>query len=309
MLCICFLLFSFITVFLSIKISYYADVLSSKYNVSKGLVGGLLLAGVTSLPEFITCFSSLQLNNPSLIVGDILGSNLFNIVMISFFDILFVKRFIFINRKGYHTYIYLCLVIIYIIIILSYFNFINFSGMFIFIIYIFYVLMTKKDVNFKEKTGGYSKVLIKLLITSFFLVISSVLLTIVVNKISITYNSFSSSLIGAILLGVTTSLPEVITLLTLINVGNYDLAFSNILGSNMFNFLVLIIGDLFLGDICIFDIMDNKAYILSFFGLIVTFVSMGLNFRKKLYTKFGYIFFSVLILITYFIFWLFNFIY
>lgn len=308
MLGIYFLVFSFVTVFLSIKISYYADILSSKYNVSKGLVGGLLLAGVTSLPEFITCFSSLQLNNPSLIIGDILGSNLFNVVMISFFDILFVKRFIFINKKTHHTYIYLCLLIIYIIIILSYFNIISFSGLLIFLIYIFYIFKTKDDVNDKEKIGGYKNVLIKLLITSFFLVISSVLLTIVVNKISITYNSFSSSLIGAVLLGITTSLPEVITLLTLINVGNYDLAFSNILGSNMFNFLVLVVGDLLLNGICIFDIMDNKAYVLAFLGLIITFISMILNFRKKSYTKFTYILFSVLILITYFIFWLFNFI-
>lgn len=79
-----FLIFAFLTVFLSIKLSYYADLLSKTSGVSKALVGGIVLAGVTSLPEFVTCFSAMVVNNPALAIGDIIGSNLFNLFMICF---------------------------------------------------------------------------------------------------------------------------------------------------------------------------------------------------------------------------------
>lgn len=74
--------------------------------------------------------------------------------------------------------------------------------------------------------------------------ISSVLLTIVVNNISIAHPSFSSSFLGAIFLGITTSLPEVVTFYALINIKSYDIAVSNIIGSCLFNLLVLAIGDI-----------------------------------------------------------------
>lgn len=74
-----FLFLAGLTVFLSFKLSYYADLLNKTTNISGVFIGGILLAGITSLPEFVTCLSSIFLNNPYLAIGDILGSNFFNI--------------------------------------------------------------------------------------------------------------------------------------------------------------------------------------------------------------------------------------
>ena len=82
---ILFLLFAFLTVFLSIKLSYYVDYLSKHSKVSGAFLAGIVLAGVTSLPECVTCFSAIFVDNNLLAVGDILGSNIFNIFMICFF--------------------------------------------------------------------------------------------------------------------------------------------------------------------------------------------------------------------------------
>ena len=78
---------------------------------------------------------------------------------------------------------------------------------------------------------------LKLVVTAIFMVMSSVILTVIVNNLSVIYPSFSSSFLGAIFLGITTSLPEVITFYTLVTIKSYDLALSNILGSNLFNFI------------------------------------------------------------------------
>ena len=91
---ILFLFLAGLTVFLSIKLSYYADLLNKSTNISGVFIGGILLAGLTSLPELVTCLSSIFLNNPYLAIGDILGSNFFNITMMCFFDILFMYDYI-----------------------------------------------------------------------------------------------------------------------------------------------------------------------------------------------------------------------
>ena len=49
---------------------------------------------------------------------------------------------------------------------------------------------------------------------------------------------------GAILLGVATSLPELVSCLTLMRKQNFDAAFGDITGSNLFNFTILTISDL-----------------------------------------------------------------
>ena len=68
-----FLLLAFLTSISSIKLSYYGDALSKQSKLGSVLIGGLLIASITSLPELITCISSVLINNPSLSFGDILG--------------------------------------------------------------------------------------------------------------------------------------------------------------------------------------------------------------------------------------------
>ena len=81
---ILFLLFAFFTVYLSIKLSYYVDYLNKSSNINGVILGAILLAGVTSLPELVTCLSAIMVGNELLAMGDILGSNMFNIFMATF---------------------------------------------------------------------------------------------------------------------------------------------------------------------------------------------------------------------------------
>lgn len=50
---------------------------------------------------------------------------------------------------------------------------------------------------------------------------------------------------GALFLGVATSLPELISSMTLCSRGNFDAAAGNIIGSNIFNFTILFVADVF----------------------------------------------------------------
>ncbi|HEX9757528.1 MAG TPA: sodium:calcium antiporter [Nitrospiria bacterium] len=54
-------------------------------------VGTLLVAASTSLPEIVTSFSALRLGAPDLAVANLLGSNLFNMAVLSLDDFAYLK--------------------------------------------------------------------------------------------------------------------------------------------------------------------------------------------------------------------------
>lgn len=308
-----FLVFAFLTIFLSIKLSYYADNLSRMSNISTALVGGIILAGVTSLPEFITCFSAIVVGNPNLAIGDILGSNIFNLFMVCFFDLFFIKKMIFCNTSRSHNLVLFILLINYLILymfIRKIFTFnilsIGIPSLIIVLTYIFYIKSIPKfdDQNDNNLNESSSKLVIKLIITSLCMIISSVLLTVVVNNLSILHPSFSSSFLGAIFLGITTSLPEVVTFYTLVNINSYDLAFSNIVGSCLFNLLVLAIGDIFFFGYPLYIFSDNDTIIITVLGILYIILSLIVNNRKKVKNLLSYGLISFLVVISYLFFWI-----
>lgn len=291
-----FLFLAGLTVFLSFKLSYYADLLNKTTNISGVFIGGILLAGITSLPEFVTCLSSIFLNNPYLAIGDILGSNFFNIAMMCLFDILFIKTMFYNYTKNKYYIIYLLLIINYFIMYLfmggtfnlEIFN-IGLPSFIIIITYIFYLKNAKEEETKKEVITTKEHVLLKFFLVGLFMVIVSILLTLVVNLIAGKNPNVASSFIGAILLGITTSMPEVITFIALIKMKSFDLALSDIIGSNLFNLLILAIGDIFLKNKEIYYFVDKESMFLLVFGFILTILSFYQNNRKVVKNKLVYI--------------------
>lgn len=291
-----FLFLAGLTVFLSFKLSYYADLLNKTTNISGVFIGGILLAGITSLPEFVTCLSSIFLNNPYLAIGDILGSNFFNIAMMCLFDILFIKTMFYNYTKNKYYIIYLLLIINYFIMYLfmggifnlELFN-IGIPSFIIIITYIIYLKKAQEKDSKKEIIKTKEHVLLKFLIVGILMVIVSIFLTLIVNLIADKNPNVASTFIGAILLGITTSMPEVITFIALIKMKSFDLALSDIIGSNLFNLLILAIGDIFLKNKEIYYFVDKESMFLLVFGFILTILSFYQNNRKVVKNKLIYI--------------------
>lgn len=303
---ILFLFLAGLTVFLSFRLSYYADLLNKTTNISGVFIGGILLAGITSLPELVTCLSSIFLNNPYLAIGDILGSNFFNIAMMCFFDILFIKTMFYNYTKNRYYLIYVLLILNYLIMYLfmggtfnlEIFN-IGLPSFIIIITYIFYLKNAKEEETKKEVITTKEHVLLKFFLVGLFMVIVSILLTLVVNLIAGKNPNVASSFIGAILLGITTSMPEVITFIALVKMKSFDLALSDIIGSNLFNLLILAVGDIFLKNKEIYYFVDKESMFLLIFGLILTILSFYQNNRKVVKNKLVYIIPSLMGILLY----------
>jgi cation:H+ antiporter len=84
-------------------LSRYGDVIAEKTGLSGSWVGLALLATVTSLPELVTGISSVAAaHEPDIAVGDVLGSCVFNLLILALLDAVYRKDPVFaVGRKGH----------------------------------------------------------------------------------------------------------------------------------------------------------------------------------------------------------------
>ncbi|MFW6097404.1 MAG: sodium:calcium antiporter, partial [Chloroflexota bacterium] len=83
---IIFLASATIVVISASKLAEYGDVIAVRTRLGGLLVGTILLAGATSLPELIAAISSFQLGEPDLAAGNFFGSNMVNMFLLAFVD-------------------------------------------------------------------------------------------------------------------------------------------------------------------------------------------------------------------------------
>lgn len=284
-------------IYLSNKASEYVDLLDKTTSLSGAFIGGILLSAVTSLPELFTSISStLILDKPGLCIGNILGSNLFNVAILSLFILVMSKAFKQAKLSKSHTYISISVLIIYIVILLNKAKVLNFELLTIsitsIIIGILYFLGVK---NMSSENGENASVedshqvtnlTLKQIITRFILVsigiiVLSVIITYITDEIAGRLG-LGSGLAGAIFLGIATSLPEVSSTIALFRMRNFDIAVGNIIGSNLFNFLILSIADVLYFGNGIYDFSDPKTINLAVFGLIAAVLfTIFLKLREK----------------------------
>lgn len=283
-----------IVTLLSVKASEYVDMLDRTTALSGAFLGGILLSAVTSLPELFTSVSStLLLDQPGLCLGNIMGSNIFNYAMISFFIIFSVKAFAECKLSSIHGVTALSVLIMGAFIVLNKFGvgfdigFVSITSILIIALYLFTVwIMYKKGGTEESEDNTPVTLTRKQIITRFTLVsvgivVFSVILTYITDDISDALG-LGKTVAGAIFLGVATSLPETASTATLFKMKNYDIAVGNIVGSCLFNFTILSIADFFYSKGGIYAISDASTINLIIFASIASALEyILLKWRNK----------------------------
>ena len=114
MLYITYLITAAAVVWFSILASRYIDMIDRSTRISGAFLGGVLLSAITSLPELFTSISATVLiDNPSLCIGNILGSNLFNFAMLAVVILSFLKGFSAAKLSRGHNYVMVFLMLMY----------------------------------------------------------------------------------------------------------------------------------------------------------------------------------------------------
>ena len=296
MIYILYLVVAALVTFMSIKASEYVDMLDKTTSLSGAFLGGILLSAVTSLPELFTSISStLMLDQPGLCIGNILGSNIFNYAMLSFFILTAVAKFAKCNLSKIHFIVAVSVVAMGLLIVCNKYGFLAFDIGNVSITSVLIILLYVLTVWIMYKMGGTSEseddgepvtlsrkqILTRFTIVSVGIVVFSVILTYITDELSVRLN-LGKTVAGALFLGVATSLPETASTFTLFKIKNYDIAVGNIVGSCLFNFTILSVADFFYRGGGIYTIADTSTMNLIIFASVASVLAAVLmKFRNK----------------------------
>ena len=271
-------------VWFSILASRYIDMIDRSTRLSGAFLGGVLLSAITSLPELFTSISAtILIDNPSLCIGNILGSNLFNFGMLAVVIIIFIKGFTAAKLARSHRYVMLLLLGMYLSTVLNWkvmgesnivFGSADITSLIVLVLYALSVRFLASDNGSEEndEQGEEVKLSLRTIVVRFVLaslgiIVASIILTYVTDDIATSLN-LGSGLAGALFLGVATSLPEVTSTISLFRMRNFDIAFGNIAGSNVFNYFVLAVADVLYTGGSVYHFGDSKVINLTIFGTI-----------------------------------------
>lgn len=296
MIYLLYLILAIAVVGISIKLSYYVNLLDRTTNISGAFIGGVMLAAVTSLPELFTSISAtVFVDQPEMVLGNILGSNIFNLFVLGGLILLNLKTFKKCFLSPSHKNTLVATIIMYVLVISAmifpaHFHVFNTNpvSIIILVIYLGAVKMMSsddsKDEDSLEIEASLTKnqILIRFGIFSIMLVVVSIGLTFATDILAQKLN-LGMTIAGALLLGVATSLPELTSSISLVRMKNFNATTGNIVGSNLFNFSILFIADISYSRSSIY-FSNQEASNLVLFGLAATLSSL-LAFQFKTSNK------------------------
>lgn len=245
-------------VFLSFFLGNLVDMLDKKTKISGAFIGGVMLAAVTSLPELFTTLSSIFfVNEPEYVVGDLLGSIIFDLVCLALETFIFVKNFRNAKIQKFHLINGCVCLMMYGFAAYAFFapkeaqlmlGDINAMSILIFALYILTLIFqpkeSEKDDDEKEEVKwSLKKIVILFVISSIALIGTSIALTYLTKGIQQAIPALSGSVAGALLLGIGTSIPEIISTAQLFKKKNYDAGIGNMIGSCTFDFAIFALAD------------------------------------------------------------------
>ena len=247
-------------------LSRSGDVIADKTGLSGNWVGLIMMATVTSLPELMTGISAVRLADaPDIAVGDVLGSCVFNLAMLVVLD--FVQRGESVYRRVRQGHLlsagFGVLLIGFIgisLLLHGQGTSLSFAGIGSYtpIIFLLYALAMRAVFTYErehreETTEAAARPLSPISHCAerrwsmparpLVIVAAGTALPFVAAQLA-EQMGWHRTFVGTLLVAAVTSLPELIVTIAACRIGALDMAVANLLGSNLFNSLVLGIDDL-----------------------------------------------------------------
>ncbi|MEK9147459.1 MAG: calcium/sodium antiporter [Patescibacteria group bacterium] len=280
--------------------------IAKKLKISSIVIGLTIVAFGTSAPEFIVnIFASIQ-GNSEIAIGNILGSNIANILLILGISAIIYP--ITANKNTILKEIPLSLLAIVVLGIMANDKIIdggNFSSitrvdgiilLSFFIIFLYYIFgITKSTDDIVEKNQikifGYPKTVLFIVLGLVCLFIGGKWIVDGAVKIA-EFFDISQSLIGLTIVAVGTSLPELATSAVAAYKKQSDIAIGNIVGSNIFN-IFWILGVSSLIRPLPFNNSSNGDIVMTIFASVILFLAMFVG-KKRVIKRWQGVFMVIL---------------
>jgi cation:H+ antiporter len=250
------------------RLSRYGDVIAEKTGLSGTWIGLALLATVTSLPELMTGVSAVTIaNEPNIALGDVLGSCVFNLLILVILDYLYRGESLYTKASQGHI-----LSAGFGVVLIGFVGFslllsqkepglfpnLGHVGGYSIIIVLLYLLAMRTVFGYEkrqlaeftaERAERYPDITLRqaslrYAAAALVVVVAGILLPFI-GKALAQMHGWHTSFVGALFIAAATSLPELVVTLSALRLKALDMAIANLLGSNLFNIVIIAIDDAF----------------------------------------------------------------
>lgn len=231
-----------------------AEIFGSWLKLPPFVIGVFIIGIGTSLPELVSGVLSVNKGLSEILSGNIIGANISNLLLITGLAVIINKKNIDISSSYLFIDLHFLLGSVVYFYIIAYDGQIIFSeafiGILLFIVYASYLIKGGKEENFtstsKNDTKTFpAKSFIILLVAAAGIYFSAEYTVSSLNNIAVGLN-IPQSIIALTILSIGTSLPELAVNINAIKNGKAEMAVGNVLGSCIFNTLIIpTIGSLF----------------------------------------------------------------
>jgi cation:H+ antiporter len=285
-----------------ILLGWSADGIANRTGLGELWTGWVMLAAVTSLPEFVTDVSAVRLNSVNLAAGDLFGSSLTNMAILAVITLLFEMESH--NRRETSqtalsaqlaitlTAMGTCFTRLHIT--LGWMR-IRAESLLILAVWLLgtramyqrehdHVAPVESDLGARHPEGSWT--LRRSIVV--FLIGSAIIFRVAPRfanfaAVFAEKSGLGDSFVGTLVLGFSTALPELVTSLTACRLGDFDLAVANLYGSCAFNMVVFFAMDL-ASPVSVFSRLEPVLTLSG--GLAVCLMLLGLvtiTHRRRLY--------------------------
>jgi len=290
-----FIITALIIIFSGIRLCHYGDLIAQRTGLTRAWIGIILIAAITSLPEVVTSMgAALMVKAPDLALGDLLGSNAFNLMALGFLLIIYRQTRPTSKIVGGAICSFFGIILVGIVGggILSHSPFsLGWFGLDSLLILIIYLLGMRFVYRYEHRNqisdirsqkSEKKLPITKFVVAALFIVGAGICLANMGEEIAIKTH-WGRTFVGSLFLAVTTSLPEVVVAGTALKIGALDMAIGALLGSNMFNLAIIPLIDIFyrsgpiLGQVSLTNNLLTAGIVIA----LTTITLTGLLYRSK----------------------------
>lgn len=286
-----FLLSGAVVVYAGTALARHADAIAGATGIGRLWIGSVLLAGATSLPELTTDIAAVRLGAPDLAVGDLFGSSLANMLILALLDRLPPRGELLRNASPGHVLAASLAIgmnalaaVLVLVGLEASFLWIGPGSLLLFCVYLAgtratYLQALNGDgasLSVAERSGNQTALRPALL------GFGGAALVVLLAAPAFAWSAkgiaeisgLGNTFVGTWLVGLATSLPELVASLAAVRMGAPDLAVANLFGSNAFNMAIFLPLDLVQpGNL--FAVVDPSHAISGLFAVVLT--SLGLS--------------------------------
>jgi cation:H+ antiporter len=287
-----------------VALARYGDVIGEKSGLGRSWIGVVLLSATTSLPELFTGFGATALTPvPDIAVGDILGSCMFNLLILSLMDAIQPERISARAHQGHVLAMGFGLLLMGVagagLAGASQWPTAGWIGLYSPILIVVYfaamrVMFTHERQRRAAETQevahafDYGRLTLRgaigrYAVAALFVVAGALYLPVLGADLA-AQTGLGEAFVGSLFIAVTTSLPEIVVSIAAVRMGALDLGISNVLGSNLFNLLILGLDDVFFTSGPLLSAVDS-SHMIAVLAVIVMNALFLIGLTQQVLTK------------------------